>query len=171
MLRRFHYEAAFERWLRGHAVPYVGVDEAKRAIAPTGYGAHTLKSFDFVVYRPGPVNLLVEVKGRKLGTASSYPNWSTRGDVESLLRWQGLFGEGFMAAFVFLYWCEHEPRDALFQDVFEAGGKWYLPMMVRVADYARRMRRRSAKWDTVHLAAADFRELAVPLHALFPVSS
>ena len=29
--RRFHYEQAFERYLRQHAIPYVAVDEAKRA--------------------------------------------------------------------------------------------------------------------------------------------
>lgn len=56
-------------------MPYVSVDEARRALLP-GAGplrvgregqeqASTLKSFDCVVYAPGG-NLLVEVKGRKV---------------------------------------------------------------------------------------------------------
>ena len=31
--RRFHYEQAFEHYLRANAIPYVAVNEAKRALA------------------------------------------------------------------------------------------------------------------------------------------
>lgn len=44
--RRFHYEQAFEYYLRSKKIPYVSVDEAKKAI----HGPKKLKSFDFVVY-------------------------------------------------------------------------------------------------------------------------
>ena len=30
--RRFHYELAFEHYLRAKAIPYVAVDEAKRSL-------------------------------------------------------------------------------------------------------------------------------------------
>src|SRR5277367_4689809 len=59
--RSIHYEAAFEAFLRDRAIPYVAVDEAKKAL----FANAKLKSFDFVVYsRSGP-NLLIDVKGRQ----------------------------------------------------------------------------------------------------------
>jgi hypothetical protein len=88
MASRDHYQRAFEAYIRRRRLPYVSVDEARRALLPDGGtlklhapeslrpalpgepapptppGA-TLKSFDFVVYAPG-ANLLVEVKGRKV---------------------------------------------------------------------------------------------------------
>ena len=67
--RRFHYDAAFEHYLRANAIPYVAVDEAKRALQRKQSGgiagASKLKSFDFVVYSESGPNLLVDVKGRK----------------------------------------------------------------------------------------------------------
>jgi len=84
---RDHYQRAFEAYLRQRRLPYVSVDEARRAILPDGAALRierppltpldpdapphaaphpaTLKSFDFVVYAEHS-NLLVEVKGRKL---------------------------------------------------------------------------------------------------------
>lgn len=81
---RDHYQRAFEDYIRQRRIPYVSVDEARRAILPdasplkveTREGADgtgrlaTLKSFDFVVYGPGS-NLLVEVKGRKVAARRS----------------------------------------------------------------------------------------------------
>jgi hypothetical protein len=70
--RRFHYEQAFEHYLRANRVPYIAVDEAKKALVPAGEAmsieAASIKSFDFVVAAPGR-SLLVDVKGRMLGRA------------------------------------------------------------------------------------------------------
>ena len=54
--RTVHYEAAFEAYLREQGIPYVAVDEAKKALFSTA----KLKSFDFVVYSKNGRNLLVE---------------------------------------------------------------------------------------------------------------
>ena len=87
--RRHHYESAFEGYLREQRVPYMAINEAKRALLPAGARlalevggeSEAIKNFDFVVYgeetggfdedgmeREGAVseNLLVEVKGRRL---------------------------------------------------------------------------------------------------------
>ena len=56
--RLIHYEAAFEHYLRQRRVPYVAVDEAKKAL----FANASLKSFDFVVYSQQGPNLLVDVK-------------------------------------------------------------------------------------------------------------
>ena len=61
--RHIHYEAAFEDYLRSRGVPYVPVDEAKRAI----FAGDKLKSFDFLVYPGGQRHWIVDVKGRPAG--------------------------------------------------------------------------------------------------------
>lgn len=89
--RRFHYDAAFEHDRRANGIPYVAVDEAKRALAGGRAAAMKgrasgLKSFDFVVCREKGSILLVDVKGRKHAsrTVWSMQNWVTRDDVTSL---------------------------------------------------------------------------------------
>ncbi len=190
--RRHHYEVAFEDYLRQRRIPYVAVDEAKKSLLPgrdplrfTGPEASTpsVKSFDFVIYGQG-LNLLVEVKGRRIPRRasrstqrrpissqlvfcrppprSSLQNWVTTDDVEGLRTWAGLFGEGFEAAFVFVYWCDDQPPDALFQEVFENRGRWYALRTVPVNDYARAMKPRSIRWRTVHVPAGHFERISRP---------
>jgi hypothetical protein len=162
--RRFHYDQAFEKYLRDNGIPYVAVDEAKRALqgakAPV-----TLKSFDFVVYSEKGPNLLVDVKGRKHSGRStrSLDNWVTQQDVESLEKWERIFGEGFIGAFAFLYWCEQQPPDALFTEIFENGGRWYAVLGIRLADYKAHVKQRSPRWETVNMPAKEFARLSRPL--------
>lgn len=171
--RRHHYEHAFEEYLRVRRIPYVAVDEARKALLPQSRPtqspcespADALKSFDFVIYGQG-ANLLIEVKGRKLSARRDGTGrlecWVTRDDLDSLSRWQGLFGPEFQAAFVFIYWCDQQPPDALFQEIFEHRGRWYALRAVLVRDYLRAMRVRSNSWRTVDLPPRDFERLSVP---------
>ncbi|MEM8783055.1 MAG: HYExAFE family protein [Planctomycetota bacterium] len=173
--RRFHYEKAFEHFLRANGVPYVAVDEAKRALQATGAAKLPIKSFDFVVYGgEGSANLLVDVKGRKHsgrsasggGTGKQLQNWVTREDVAGLKRWSGIFGAGFEPVFVFLFWCDAPPPDALFLEVFEFGERWYAVQAIRLSDYEPAMRERSKKWETVSVPARHFAEHARPIKEL-----
>ena len=169
--RRFHYDRAFEHYLRANAIAYVAVDEAKRAL--TGDAKNRvlptkLKSFDFVVYSESGPNLLIDVKGRKHAgtTGRSFQNWVTRDDVASLEKWAELFGEGFKPAFAFLFWCDAQPPDALFHEVFEYGGRWYAVLAVKLGDYTAHMKDRSAKWDTVSIPAGVFDRVSMPMKEL-----
>ena len=172
MDRQNHYESAFEAFLRGRGLPYVAVDESKRAL----FSGSKLKSFDFVVYsRAGP-NLLVDVKGRKAtgsaGGGASLQTWATRRDVEDLFQWERIFGEGFRAMFGFVFEVEPvlAPPPAHF--VWRVGQappgaaaseRHYLMFGVDLADYRSHMSRRSVRWDTVSMPMADFRQLARPM--------
>lgn len=180
-------------------IPYVAVDEARKALLPdsgplivgdgqTGKTPASLKSFDFVIYGPlsgghdcQGTNLLVEVKGRRLARrrgARHSPGdpglwrhtagprldaWVTKEDVTSLRAWEALFGPEFVAAFVFVFWCEDQPPDALFTEVFESRGRWYALRAVTVAAYANSMRERSSKWATVHVPPRVFEQISQPL--------
>src|SRR5690606_16583330 len=102
MDRTVHYEAAFEAFLRRRGIPYVAVDEAKKAL----FADAKLKSFDFVVYSKNGPNLLVDVKGRKLRDPqgrSGFETWSPEQDVNDLTEWEQVFGPGFMAMLSFVY--------------------------------------------------------------------
>ncbi len=161
--RKVHYEAAFEAYLRERGVPYVAVDEARKAL----FSNAKLKSFDFVVYSGNGPNLLVDIKGRQLrgrsGSASSYQTWATEQDVADLLQWQQVFGDGFKAVLMFVYWID--PPLTPGPGMFGHRERWYLVLGVELAEYQEHMRRRSVKWETVALPQADFRSLARPIES------
>jgi len=158
--RSVHYEAAFEAYLREKTVPYVAVDEAKKAL----FSDTRLKSFDFVVYSKNGSNLLVDVKGRVCRTNSakrSLQTWATQTDVEDLLKWEVVFGDGFKGLLAFTYWID--PPLAPEHGMFLFRDRWYWMLAVELQDYRQRMRIRSTKWETVALRTQDFRELARPI--------
>jgi len=158
--RNVHYEAAFEAFLRDKGIPYVAVDEAKKAL----FSDAKLKSFDFVVYSKNGRNLLVDVKGRQLRNRtgrSGFETWATEQDVTDLMQWEQVFGEGFKAILTFVYWID--PPLSPEPGMFEFRERWYLLMGIDLEEYRNHMRRRSAKWETVSLPAQDFRSLARPL--------
>lgn len=164
--RTNHYDAAFEEYLRHHRVPYVAVDETRRSL----FDETSLKSPDYIVSPSGGDNWLVDVKGRRFPSGGEqqshhWENWATHDDVESMLRWQEVFGAGFRAMLVFAY----HILDARWQWQFECRSRWeyreerYAFYGVWVEDYEARMTRRSRGWDTVSLRKRDYEEVRFPL--------
>ena len=160
-IRSNHYDAAFEQYLRARRVPYVAVDEQRRALAADA----SLKSFDFIVSRPGGGSLLVDVKGRRFPTGGAgggtWENWATADDVECLLKWESVFGERSKSVLAFAYDLA-DGHDAGDPAPFEHGGKRYAYFAVTAADYATAMTCRSESWATVNLPRADYERLRVP---------
>ena len=158
--RANHYATAFEAFLRSRSIPYVNVDEAKRAL----FSNSRLKSFDFVVHSRKGNSLLVDLNGRShngRGSAGGFQNWTSEKDVLDFTEWAKIFGDSFTAVVTFVYWLKSghfKPAGA-----FRHHDRSYLMFGVDLAEYRRRMRRRSAKWETVSLPAEDFRTLARPL--------
>ncbi|MBM4019628.1 MAG: hypothetical protein FJ288_15125 [Planctomycetes bacterium] len=167
MNRKVTYEACFEDYLRSAGVPYVAVDEAKKAL----FAGVQLKSFDFVVYSSSGPNLLVDVKGRRFGArrprGGHLENWATRDDLGSLARWEEVFGSGFAGLLVFCYHCGGPEAAGRFEVVHLFRGEYYGLLGVCRNRYAESCRPRSAAWDTVSVPAAVFRELARPVAAFF----
>jgi hypothetical protein len=160
--RTVHYEAAFEAYLRHRGIPYVAVDEAKKAL----FANAKLKSFDFVAYSKTGPNLLIDVKGRQArnhGSGRSFETWTTERDVDDLAQWEQVFGEGFKAVLMFIYWIDAPLSPA--EGMFEHRDRWYLLMGIDLAEYRTHMRRRSPKWETVCLSSEDFRQLARPIES------
>jgi len=172
--RQIHYERAFTAMLADRGVPYVAVDEARRAVLPGEQAplatidagrSKTLKAFDYVLY--GTPNLLVELKGRRLPAGSTrLENWVTDDDVDSLRRWRAMFGADYVACFVFVYECAGEPPTSpspLFEDAWIFKDRWYALRAIDVEGYAAHMKVRSARWRTMCLQKADFERVSGPL--------
>ncbi|MBN1360511.1 MAG: HYExAFE family protein [Sedimentisphaerales bacterium] len=162
-----HYERAFESWLIDHRVQYVRADEHKRL----GPARRSVKNFDFLLHTGSSRQIIAEVKGRTFkGTTVAQLKgldcWVTRDDVEGLQMWQRALGAGHEAAFIFAYRVVNVDVDFDGRETLLLDQDRYLFLAVRVDDYARHMKRRSPKWQTVTLPAEKFRELAVDLVAL-----
>ena len=90
----------------------------------------------------------------------------TTEDVHCLEHWSRIFGDGFVPAFAFLFWCDTQPPDALFLEVFEHAQRWYAVQAVRLSDYRLHMKQRSVRWETVDIPAAVFNRVSQPLKDL-----
>ncbi|HZZ27594.1 MAG TPA: HYExAFE family protein [Pirellulales bacterium] len=161
-----HYEAAFEEFLRCHHIPYVAVDEKKRALL----GNASLKSLDFIISTPRGASWLVDVKGRRFpaGEQKQYwKNWSTQDDVRSLTAWQSLFGPSFSGLFVFAYEVVGDRAPVPAAKLFERSGRLYGFVGITLSDYAVRAHRISAAWDTLAMPTREFRSAAAPVEEFF----
>ena len=159
--RNIHYEAAFEDFLRSRGQPYVAVDETKKAL----FASMAVKSFDFIVYGSDGPNLLVDIKGRKFPDSTPgakrhgirvWENWITSEDAESLVKWQRVFGDGFLAVLVFAYWIQGFPHRSPFEDVHVFREKHYAFVAISLVDYVAGAKPRSAKWQTMAMPSSLF---------------
>jgi hypothetical protein len=87
-------------------------------------------------------------------------------DVEGLLQWQNVFGDGHEAYFIFAYNVENIDVDFDGRAVYESAGRRYSFAAVKLDDYRKFMKLRSPKWRTVTLGADDFRRCAIDLEHL-----
>jgi hypothetical protein len=164
-----HYEVAFEEYLRSRGVPYVAVDEGRRAVLADG---GSIKSLDFIVSTPGPTTWLVDVKGRRFpsgeapGGRQYWKNWSTQDDLRGMAQWEGLFGPGFCAIFVFAYNVVGDRAPLPPEQLFQFRGGLYGFVAIRLAEYAARAHPISPRWDTVAMPTEEFRRLARPVEEL-----
>ncbi|MCP4248758.1 MAG: HYExAFE family protein [bacterium] len=165
--RHIHYEAAFEDYLRSRGLPYIAVDEHRKAI----FAGAKIKSFDFLVYSPNGPTWLVDVKGRKFPYAGSggkrfWENWVTLADLDGLVQWQTAFGDGFQAMLIFAYWLTEGDEKLPTTHVHTFRDQHYAFFCISPQEYRNQCRTRSTKWNTVSLPARIFKELAKPIQVL-----
>lgn len=164
-----HYELAFEEYLRSRQVPYLAVDESRRSLLPVDELAHTsLKNLDFIVNASLGVTWLIDVKGRRFpsGGKQYWKNWSTSDDLESLARWERLFGPTARGLYVFAYNIIGDRAPLPPHELFEYRDSLYGFVAIERADYAEHARLLSSRWATIMVPTAKFRELARPVSCL-----
>ena len=162
-----HYERAFGNWLTDNRVQYIAVDEQKRA----ALGRSRLKSFDYLLYPHKHQTIVAEVKGRTFkGTSfanlAGFECWVTADDIESLTKWQGIFGSTHTAVFIFAYRIENIDVDFNGREVYEFDGRVYVFFAIKLEDYCKFMKLRSPRWQTVTLPAEKFRRCAIQMQKL-----
>ena len=164
-----HYEQAFEHYLRQQQLPYVALDQTKKAI----FSAERIKSFDFIIYPNTLRKLLVDVKGRKLSRTSYQKGrlgecWVTKDDVEGMKCWEEVFGEDYIAVFVFAYWLFDKTSEGPFAQTANADDTYYYQqrhytfIAASLREYRLQMFPRSASWQTVHVRRRQFHAIAQP---------
>ena len=83
LTRKPSFADVIEQWLRAVKVPYICVDEAKKAL----FAGQKLKVFHFVAYHNSGRNSLIHCGER------------TKENLDDLRRWAEIFGDGFRALF------------------------------------------------------------------------
>jgi hypothetical protein len=169
-MKNFHlnnYERAIGNWLIDNHVQYIAVDEQKRA----ALGRSKLKSFDYLLYPRNQQIIVAEVKGRKFkGTSfaklAGFECWVTGDDIESLTKWQEVFGSTHTATFIFTYRIENIDVDYDGREIYDFDGYRYVFFAIKLEDYCKFMKRRSPKWQTVTLSAEEFRQCAIQMREL-----
>ncbi len=176
--RGAHYEQAFAALLKKQRTAYIALDQARKAMIQ---GAR-LKSFDFIIYPAGRSSaqepVLVELKGRKLSWRSYCrghwgPTWAPLADIEGLTQWEPVFGGQCRAVFAFAYWLFDAPQDVVIAKkakqtvnalprITNWQGRSYVFAILPVSSYQLKMRKRSARWQTVYVPRRAFDLLAVP---------
>jgi hypothetical protein len=165
------YERVVACWLQENHIPFVDVDQSKR-FCPDQQG---VKNFDFLIRPESASPVLVEVKGRtcrseSLAGLKGLDGWVTFEDVQALAYWQGCFQmkkPAARAVFVFVFALEQIDIETDGQAVYDFGGGRYLLLAVTLQDYRACMKPRSPRWQTVTVAAGDFRKHAVPVRDVF----
>ena len=161
--RGSHYERAFESYLQTLNIPYVAIDQARKAILS---GAK-IKSFDFIVYPDNRRRVLADVKGRKL-TFRTFrrrglgENWATVDDINGLRSWEEVFGADHLGVFVFAYWLYDLDDAGEGEAVYLYEGRKYTFVAAELFGYQLVMKSRSPRWKTVFVPAGAFGELAQP---------
>jgi hypothetical protein len=149
-------------------IPYVAVDEARRACLA---GGDSLKNLDFIIASRPRGGWLVDVKGRRFPSGRLRPqywkNWSPSEDLHSLAQWEQLFGPGFQGMLVFAYWILGTRSPVGPEEEFNFDGQRFVFLAVSLADYCRWARPLSLRWGTVMIPSRIFRELARPFVRLF----
>ena len=158
-----HYERAFETWLREYRVPYVTVDQVRRPADRDG----PLKNFDFLVHA-GDRHYIVDVKGKRFpqtsrGREAYWENWIHFSDLEGLFAWERHFGDGYKALLVYCYWLQLPPDDDTVTRTVTAAGRDYLIVAIGATTYAENCRRRSRRWQAVHVPVKTFTSLVKPI--------
>jgi hypothetical protein len=162
------YEQAFESFLAENKVPFVWVDQSKRP----EFLDDTVKNFDFLLYPDSQSPLLIELKGRTFKGRSlvglkGLDGWSTFEDVQALSQWLRRFRTDYPAAracFVFAFRFANIDVETDGHDVYDCLGERYLFLAIPLQKYAKAMKTRSPKWQTVTLPAKDFRRWAIPIN-------
>ena len=164
-----HFEDAFAQWLAQNKLVYVPIDDTRRA----AFARCNIKSFDCLIYPrvAGGEIIIAELKGRRyegksLEKLTNLQCWVTAEDIRSIIKWEEIFGNGFKGYFVFVYEAVNPDVDFDRFECFNYNDRRYFWVAAGACEYFKAARKRSSKWQTVSLAAEDFRKIAVDVNTL-----
>lgn len=114
---------------------------------------------------------LADIKGRKFPTGEHKPqywkNWVSTDDIQSLSRWESIFGAGFHGLFVFVYDVRGKRYPVPEEQLFKFEGRRYAFFMIPLSVYRDFCRPLSTRWKTVAMPAALFRQYSASADVFF----
>ena len=158
------YERAVEEYLRSHQLPYLAVNQRRRALA----AQRSLKNFDFLVRARSGQHYLMEVKGRPFPYVHRarkvyWENWVHEEDLEGLRLWRDYFGFGFTGLVCYAYLV----TEAEFLESFPSRSQWqgrnFGLVALTLEDFLQWAEQRSSRWRAKHIPPVLFRQLIHPL--------
>lgn len=171
MKRNNHYEVAFEAFLRAWGIPYVAVDETRRAVPALD---ETVKSADYIISPERKPYWLVDVKGRRFPAGQKrkqyWRNWSTEDDIKSLTRWESFMGADFQGLLVFAFDVVGEKSPLPREELFSHDERLYAFLGVKLADYREHAKLISPRWRTVALSVERFKQVARPVREIVGIA-
>ena len=158
----------------------MAIDQVRRSADREG----PIKSFDFLVHA-GRRHYIVDVKGKRFprlskGRETWWENWIHFADLEGMFAWEAHFGASYEALLVYCYWLQAplplpgEKGDSPLNSAkgtvpfFSFGGRDYLLAACPARAFAERCRRRSARWQAVHVPEKEFTRLIKPAGFYIP---
>ncbi len=120
-----------------------------------------------IYYPSRALSWLIDIKGRRFPSGRKQPqywrNWVASEDELGLLRWEGIFGQGFHGAFIFVYDVCGERLPLPEERLFKTNGRRYAFFFIPLIIYRTFARTLSTKWETESMSATLFQKYAVPL--------
>lgn len=173
-----NYEKVFEEIIRACEIPYIAINEAKRAVVE----GKKIKSLDFIVASKLGVYLL-DIKGKtfpygwphRLITSRDYwENWVHKGDLEGMELWSNLFGsKKVQSLLVFIYKILKQDELDNFIDYVEMHNIYYGFVAIPTFLYRRHWKQRSTAqgFIAMYVSKTKFPGLVRPLSMFIPETS
>ncbi|MGH9922512.1 MAG: HYExAFE family protein [Nitrososphaerales archaeon] len=161
------YENMFEALLREKQLPYIAINEAKRAVVNN----KRIKSFDFIVSSKNGV-FLIDIKGKQfpygkgLRETDYWENWIHDDDLDGLELWERIFRSNTAKGLlVFPYKIKFEKHINEFRCKFKFKNYWYGLVAVTPKEYRNNSKIRSSKGQVhaIYISRKLFPKVARPL--------
>lgn len=172
------YENMFEKLLREKQLPYIAINEAKRAIVH----GKKIKSFDFIVSSKNNI-FLIDIRGKQFPYGRGnregeyWENWIHEDDLGGLEFWEKKFGSNkAKGLLIFPYKIksrqEVEDENKLHKEVnkfkcrFEFKNKSYGLVAITPDEYKKKSKIRSSKGQVhaIYISRKTFPTIAKPLN-------
>ncbi|MGH9909394.1 MAG: HYExAFE family protein [Nitrososphaerales archaeon] len=169
------YEKVFEEIIRTCEIPYIAINEAKRAVVR----GKKIKSLDFIVASKNGIYLL-DIKGktfpygwpkRSIGPRDYWENWVHKDDLEGMELWSKLFeSRKVQSLLVFVYKIVKKDELEKFVDYVKMQNTYYGFVAIPASVYKQHWKQRSKApgFTAMYISRSEFPRFVKPFSNFLP---